>query len=135
MKIGIDCDNCLLEITSKIGIETIQKIHSQGHQIYFISSIREDLATDMKNVLQQTFSFLNINDSLIITSNKRKVDVDIFINNSTKNIRSSKYYSILIDRFWNHNYDDAGNEKVYRVFDLTQIEPMIKTIEKILNVL
>lgn len=133
MKIGIDCDNCLLEITSKIGIETIQKIHSQGHQIYFVTSIREDLVSDTKYVLQQTFSFLDINDCLIITSNKRKADVDIFINNCTKNIRSSRYYSILIDRLWNHNYDDAGNEKVYRVFDLTQIEPMIKTIEKMLG--
>lgn len=132
MKIGFDCDSCLSEIISKTGVETIQKLYSQDYQIFFITSIRKDLISDMKKILQQKFPFLSIDDIFIITPNKRKSDVDIFINDSTRNNRSSRYYSILIDRIWNHNYDEAKNEKVYRVFDLKQIEPMIKIIEKML---
>lgn len=132
MKIGFDCDNCLPEIISKTGVEIIQELYSQGYRIYFITLIRKDLISDMKRILQQNFSFLNIDECLITIPNKRKSDVDIFINDSTKNNRSSRYYSILIDRIWNHNYDDAKNEKVYRIFDIKQIVPMIKTIEKML---
>ena len=32
---------------------------------------------------------------------------------------------------WNRNFDDASDDKIYRVFDWLQVEPMIEYIEKV----
>ena len=33
---------------------------------------------------------------------------------------------------WNRNFDDASGDKIYRVFDWTQVEAMLEVITKIM---
>ena len=59
------------------------------------------------------------------------IGVDILIDDYEMNLINGSYFGILMDYPWNRNFDDASDDKIYRVFDWTQVELMIDYIEKV----
>ena len=57
--------------------------------------------------------------------------MDILIDDYEMNLKDGSYFGILMDYPWNKNFDDASDEKIYRVFNWLEIEPMIEYIKNI----
>lgn len=113
-------------------ISVIKRLYNQGYQIYFITVTDPSIVNAKINILQQALPFINVRKHLITTPLKQIIDCDILIDDCVNNVVNAKhYYSILLDYAWNHNFDDASDDKIYRVFNWSQVEPMIKYIEKI----
>lgn len=113
-------------------VEVVRRLHEQGHEIWFVTSTESQNVAKKHRFLQRTFPFLNIRKRLITTHCKQMIDVDVLIDDCVDNVVNSKHYiSILMDYPWNHNFDDAADDKIYRVFDWTQVESMIECIQKV----
>ena len=112
-------------------VEVIKRLHNQGHQIYFVTSTEAKNVAKKSSFLQRTFPFLDIRKRLITTHCKQMINVDILIDDYEMNLVDGLYFGILMDYPWNSNFDDASDDKIYRVFDWTQIEPMIECIQKV----
>ena len=112
-------------------VEVIKRLHNQGHQIYFVTSTEAKNVAKKSSFLQRTFPFLDIRKRLITTYCKQMINVDILIDDYEMNLVDGLYFGILMDYPWNSNFDDASDDKIYRVFDWTQIEPMIECIQKV----
>lgn len=113
-------------------VEVIKRLHNQGHQIYFVTSTEAKNVAKKSSFLRKTFPFLNIRKCLITTPYKQIINLDVLIDDCIDNVIFAPYYSIIMDYPWNHNYDDAGNDKTYRVFNWLQVEPMLEVITKIM---
>lgn len=113
-------------------VEVIKRLHNQGHQIYFVTSTEAKNVAKKSSFLQRTFPFLDIRKCLITTPYKQIINLDVLIDDCIDNVIFASYYSIIMDYPWNHNYDDAGNDKTYRVFNWLQVEPMLEVITKIM---
>ena len=74
---------------------------------------------------------MDIRKRLITTHCKQMIGVDILIDDYEMNLINGSYFGILIDYPWNRNFDEASDDKIYRVFDWLQVEPMIEYIEKV----
>ena len=112
-------------------VEVIKRLHDRGDSIYFVTSTEPQNITKKAQFLQRTFPFLDIRKCLITTHCKQMIGVDILIDDCIDNVVGADYYSILMDYPWNRNFDDAFDDKIYRVFDWLQVEPMIEYIEKV----
>ena len=112
-------------------VEVIKRLHNQGHQIYFVTSTEAKNVAKKSSFLQRTFPFLDIRKRLITTYCKQMINVDILIDDYEMNLVDGLYFGILMDYPWNSNFDDASDDKIYRVFDWTQVEPMIEYIQKV----
>ena len=112
-------------------VEVVKRLHDKGNEIYFVTSTEPQNVAKKARFLQRTFPFLDIRKRLITTHCKQMIDVDVLIDDCVDNVVNSKHYiSILMDYPWNHNFDDAADDKTYRVFDWTQVEPMLEVIKK-----
>ena len=114
-------------------VEVIKRLHDKGHQIYFVTSTEAKNVAKKSSFLQRTFPFLNIRKRLITTHNKQMINVDILIDDYEMNLVNGSYFGILMNYSWNSNFDDASYDNIYRVFDWTQIEPMIEYIQTLKN--
>ena len=114
-------------------VEVIKRLHDRGDSIYFVTSTEPQNVTKKARFLQRTFPFLNIRKCLITTHCKQIIGVDILIDDYEMNLINGSYFGILIDYPWNRNFDDASDDKIYRVFDWTQVEPMIEYIQTLKN--
>ena len=115
-------------------VEVVKRLYEQGNEIWFVTSTEPQNVAKKARFLQRTFPFLNIRKRLITTHCKQMIDVDVLIDDCVDNVVNLKHYiSILIDYPWNHNFDDAADDKIYRVFDWTQVEPMLEVIKKIMS--
>lgn len=113
-------------------VDVVKRLHDRGEEIYFVTSTEPQNVAKKARFLQRTFPFLNIRKRLITTHCKQMIDVDVLIDDCVDNVVNSKHYiSILMDYPWNHNFDDAADDKIYRVFDWTQVEAMIEYIQKV----
>lgn len=112
-------------------VEVIRRLHNQGHQIYFVTSTEAKNVAKKARFLQKTFPFLDIRKRLITTHCKQMINVDILIDDYEMNLVDGSYFGILMNYPWNSNFDDASDDKIYRVFDWTQVEPMIEYIQKV----
>ena len=112
-------------------VEVIKRLHDRGEEIYFVTSTEPQNITKKARFLQRTFPFLDIRKRLITTHCKQMINVDILIDDYEMNLINGSYFGILMDYPWNRNFDDASDDKIYRVFDWTQVEPMIKYIAKV----
>ena len=114
-------------------VEVIKRLHDRGDSIYFVTSTEPQNVAKKARFLQRTFPFLDIRKCLITTHCKQMISVDILIDDCIDNVVGADYYSILIDYPWNSTaiFDDAAYDNIYRVFDWTQVEPMIEHIEKV----
>ena len=114
-------------------VEVIKRLHNQGHQIYFVTSTEAKNVAKKSSFLQRTFPFLDIRKRLITTHNKQMIRCDLLIDDCIDNVLNADYVSILLDYSWNSTaiFDDASDDKIYRVFDWTQVEPMIEYIQKV----
>lgn len=113
-------------------VEVIRRLHDKGNQIYFVTSTEAKNVAKKASFLRKTFPFLNIRKCLITTPYKQIINLDVLIDDCIDNVIFAPYYSIIMDYPWNHNYDDAGNDKTYRVFNWLQVEPMLEVITKIM---
>ena len=114
-------------------VEVIKRLHNQGHQIYFVTSTEAKNVAKKSSFLQRTFPFLDIRKRLITTHNKQMIKCDLLIDDCIDNVLNADYVSILMDYPWNSTaiFDDASDDKIYRVFNWTQVEPMIEYIQKV----
>lgn len=118
-------------------VEVIKRLHDRGDSIYFVTSTEPQNITKKARFLQRTFPFLDIRKRLITTHCKQMIDCDILVDDCVNNIINSKhYFSILLDYPWNSTaiFDDASDDKIYRVFDWLQVEPMIEYIKKVKHI-
>lgn len=113
-------------------VEVIKRLHGQGHQIYFVTSTEAKNVAKKASFLQRTFPFLNIRKRLITTHCKQMIKCDVLIDDYEENLKNGSYFGILMNYSWNRNFDDASDDKIYRVFDWTQVEPMLEVITKIM---
>ena len=114
-------------------VEVIKRLHDRGDEIYFVTSTEPQNITKKARFLQRTFPFLDIRKCLITTHCKQMIGVDILIDDYEMNLINGSYFGILMDYPWNRNFDDASDDKIYRVFDWTQVEPMIDYIQTLKN--
>lgn len=114
-------------------VEVIKRLHDEGNEIYFVTSTEPQNVYKKSRFLQRTFPFLNIRKRLITTHCKQMIRCDILIDDCIDNILNADYVSILLDYPWNSTaiFDDASDDKIYRVFNWTQVEPMIEYIQKV----
>lgn len=112
-------------------VEVIKRLHDRGDNIYFVTSTEPQNVTKKARFLQRAFPFLDIRKCLITTHCKQIIGVDILIDDYEMNLINGSYFGILMDYPWNRNFDDASDDKIYRVFDWTQVEPMIDYIQKV----
>lgn len=114
-------------------VEVIKRLHDKGHQIYFVTSTEAKNVAKKSSFLQRTFPFLDIRKRLITTHCKQMIKCDLLIDDCIDNVLNADYVSILLDYPWNSTaiFDDASDDKIYRVFDWTQVEPMIEYIQKV----
>ena len=114
-------------------VEVIKRLHNQGHQIYFVTSTEAKNVAKKSSFLQRTFPFLDIRKRLITTHCKQMIKCDLLIDDCIDNVLNAGYVSILLDYPWNSTaiFDDAAYDNIYRVFDWTQVEPMLEYIQKV----
>lgn len=114
-------------------VEVVKRLHDKGNEIYFVTSTEPQNVAKKARFLQRTFPFLDIRKRLITTHNKQMIVCDILVDDCIDNVLNADYTSILLDYPWNSTaiFDDASDDKIYRVFDWTQVEPMIEYIQKV----
>ena len=114
-------------------VEVIKRLHNQGHQIYFVTSTEAKNVAKKSSFLRKTFPFLDIRKRLITTHCKQMIKCDLLIDDCIDNVINADYVSVLLDYPWNSTaiFDDASDDKIYRVFNWTQVEPMIEYIQKV----
>lgn len=117
-------------------IEVVKRLHDRGDSIYFVTSTEPQNVAKKARFLQRTFPFLDIRKRLITTHNKQMIVCDILVDDCIDNVLNADYTSILLDYPWNSTaiFDDASDDKIYRVFDWTQVEPMIEYIQKVKHI-
>ena len=114
-------------------VEVVKRLHDKGNEIWFVTSTEPQNITKKARFLQRTFPFLDIRKCLITTHCKQMIGVDILIDDYEMNLINGSYFGILMDYPWNRNFDDASDDKIYRVFDWLQVEPMIDYIQTLKN--
>ena len=113
-------------------VEVIKRLHDNGDSIYFVTSTEPQNVEKKARFLQRTFPFLDIRKRLITTHCKQMIKCDVLIDDYEENLKNGSYFGILMNYPWNRNFDDASDDKIYRVFDWTQVEPMLEVITKIM---
>lgn len=113
-------------------VEVIKRLHDRGEEIYFITATESQNVAKKARFLQRTFPFLDIRKRLITTHCKQMIKCDVLIDDYEENLKNGSYFGILMNYPWNRNFDDASDDKIYRVFDWTQVEPMLEVITKIM---
>lgn len=114
-------------------VEVVKRLHDKGNEIWFVTSTEPQNVAKKALFLQRTFPFLDIRKRLITTHNKQMIKCNILVDDCIDNILNADYVSILMDYPWNSTaiFDDASDDKIYRVFDWLQVEPMIEYIQKV----
>lgn len=114
-------------------VDAIRRLHEQENEIFFVTSTESANVVKKHSFLQRTFPFLDIRKRLITTHCKQMIKCDLIIDDCIDNVVNADYVSILMDYPWNSTaiFDDASNDKIYRVFDWLQVESMIEYIEKV----
>ena len=103
-----------------------------GEEIYFVTATEPQNVAKKARFLQRTFPFLDIRKRLITTHCKQMIKCDVLIDDYEENLKNGSYFGILMNYPWNRNFDDASDDKIYRVFDWTQVEAMLEVITKIM---
>lgn len=114
-------------------VEVIKRLHDMGEEIYFVTATEPQNVAKKARFLQRTFPFLDIRKRLITTHCKQMIKCDVLIDDYEENLKNGSYFGILMNYPWNRNFDDASDDKIYRVFDWTQVEPMLEVITKIMT--
>lgn len=113
-------------------VEVIKRLHDMGEEIYFVTATESQNVAKKARFLQRTFPFLDIRKRLITTHCKQMIKCDVLIDDYEENLKNGSYFGILMNYPWNRNFDDASDDKIYRVFDWKQVEPMLEVITKIM---
>lgn len=113
-------------------VDVIKRLHDMGEEIYFVTATEPQNVAKKARFLQRTFPFLDIRKRLITTHCKQMIKCDVLIDDYEENLKNGSYFGILMNYPWNRNFDDASDDKIYRVFDWTQVEPMLEVITKIM---
>ena len=112
-------------------IDVVKRLYDKGNEIWFVTSTEPQNVAKKARFLQRTFPFLDIRKRLITTHCKQMINVDILIDDYEMNLVDGSYFGILMNYPWNSNFDDASDDKIYRVFNWLQVEPMIECIQKV----
>lgn len=112
-------------------VEVIKRLHDKGNEIYFVTSTEPQNVAKKARFLQRTFPFLDIRKRLITTHCKQMIRCDILIDDYEMNLINGSYFGILMNYSWNSNFDESAYDNIYRVFEWTQVEPIIEYIKTI----
>ena len=114
-------------------IDVVKRLYDKGNEIWFVTSTEPQNVAKKARFLQRTFPFLDIRKRLITTHCKQMINVDILIDDYDMNLINGSYFGILMDYPWNSTaiFDEAEYDNIYRIFDWSQVEPMIEYIEKV----
>ncbi len=104
--------------------DTLQKLISDGHTVYIVTSSRyENLQAKMNDALFQYFPFLKWSD-VIITMHKQLIRGDVLIDDGVHNLEGGDYFKILMDMPHNRNYN-AEKNGMHRVKSWDEIYELI----------
>lgn len=82
--------------------KVIEKLHSEGHEIIFVTKTEAENLPKKKNWLERNFPFLNIRKCLYSCPVKQYVKCDILIDDALSNLVGDReYYSICLDYPYN----------------------------------
>ena len=91
----------------KMAQEYINKLNTDGHEIYFVTSTEPANIYKKSGWLQKHFPDINIRKRLIRCYNKQLLSgLDILVDDYEMNLIGGSYKKILLDKPWNQNTDD-----------------------------
>lgn len=108
-------------------INLISKFYKEGNLIYFITSTEPYNLYKKDKWLQRIFPqmIFEMDDMLIRIKHKQLVDVDILVDDYSKNLKGkTHYFKILINKPWNQNIDDE-KEHITRCYNWNEVEKAI----------
>ena len=88
--------------------ETLQKFHSEGHEIYIVTASDYRSCKAKFDRILSLFPWLDW-DHVIVTSNKQMVKGDILIDDNPHNLVGGDYIKMLFDRPHNRSFDAKAN--------------------------
>lgn len=111
-----------IDETSK---EIIEKLHKDGHEIYFVTSTEPENIYKKSEWLKRNFPQIDIRKRLIRCYKKQLLSgLDILIDDYEKNLIYGRYKKILIDKPWNqHIFDEHYN--IFRVKNWKEVYSQI----------
>ena len=110
-------------------VETIKKLHDEGHEIYFVTATETANIHKKFGFLQRTFPFINVRKRLICTHNKQMIKVDVLIDDCFDNLVGGEYEGILFDYPWNRYCDVYDTyDGIYRVYGWKSVPRIIREI-------
>ena len=97
-----------------VPVENAQKVvkllHKNGHNIRFVTAADYDVVNVRVNFVRTYFPFIDINKSLIVTSDKHHVWADLVIDDNPEHLTNvnTNCEFILYDKPWNRNFSSLN---------------------------
>ncbi len=111
--------------------EGIQKLLSEGHEIYIVTSAHPDTIKWKAEWLQRELPEIPWSH-VIVASNKSLVKGDILVDDGLHNLYEGSYIKVLFDKPWNRNVDKSKlTDIIHRVHDWDEIIKLIEELNKI----
>lgn len=89
-------------------VETVTKLHNEGHEIYFVTSTEPQNVIKKSGWLEKIFPMIDIRKRLIVCHRKTLLSgLDIMIDDYPKNLIGGDFKGILLDYPWNKNCYDS----------------------------
>lgn len=113
----------------KGAVRAVKTLVEQGYEIYIATS------TDVRNmewkeeVLQKYFPFVP-KKNLIRIHNKALLNVDVLVDDSLDNLKSTFADRVCFDQNWNHDEDADWIYSIYRIHHWGEINNIINEIER-----
>ena len=88
----------------------INKLNSEGHEIYFVTSTEAENVKKQSDWLKRCFPNMDIRKRLIICHNKQLLsELTFLIDDYQKNLLNGKYKKIILSYPWNIDFDCNSN--------------------------
>ena len=88
----------------------IEKLVRCGHDVMFVTAIDYDVVQSRIEFLKKHFPFMDVNKSLIVTSDKCSIPADIVIDDNPEHLQDNPGCSTYIKYFqpWNKDYTNKN---------------------------
>ena len=111
--------------------EGIQKLLSQGHEIYIVTSAHPDTIKWKAEWLQRELPEISW-AQVIVANDKSLIKGDVLIDDGLHNLYRGNYKKVLFDKPWNRQVDKSKlTDTIHRVHNWEEIVKLIKELDKI----
>ncbi len=111
--------------------EGIQKLLSEGHEIYIVGSAHPDTIKWKAEWLQRELPEIPWSH-VVIANNKSLVKGDVLIDDGLHNLYNGSYKKVLFDKPWNRKVDDSKlTDIIHRVYNWDEIIQLIDKFNKV----